>query len=72
MFWLLNSIACLAMTPIANRRQRGGSEGGFGAIILAVAHNEFLTIDLKKHKDQGCVIYDVKGILNKDMIEGNL
>jgi UDP-N-acetyl-D-galactosamine dehydrogenase len=50
----------------------GGSEGGFGAIILAVAHNEFLTIDLKKHKDQGCVIYDVKGILNKDMIEGNL
>jgi UDP-N-acetyl-D-glucosamine/UDP-N-acetyl-D-galactosamine dehydrogenase len=45
----------------------GGVGGGrYGAIILAVAHNEFLKIDLNTHKNSGAVIYDVKGILSKN------
>lgn len=47
-------------------------EGGYGAIILAVAHKEFLKINLQDHKDNGCIIYDVKGILNKAVTDGRL
>jgi len=45
---------------------------GYRAIILAVAHNEFLKIDLNAHKNNGAVIYDVKGILEKVTIDGRL
>jgi len=37
-----------------------------------VAHNQFLKIDLEEHKKLGCVIYDVKGILNQQIIDGRL
>ena len=45
---------------------------GYGAIILAVAHRQFLNIGLKAHKDAGAVIYDVKGILNKELVDARL
>jgi len=45
---------------------------GYGAIILAVAHNQFLSLDLKAHKEAGAVIYDVKGILEKELTDGRL
>jgi UDP-N-acetyl-D-galactosamine dehydrogenase len=35
----------------------------FDAIVLAVAHNEFLEIDIQKLKKENAVVYDVKGIL---------
>lgn len=44
----------------------------FDAIILAVAHNEFLTMDLKALQKEKSVIYDVKGILPRDIIDGRL
>lgn len=44
----------------------------FGAIILAVAHNEFMEIDLKEHKNNGAVIFDVKGILDQDIVDARL
>lgn len=44
----------------------------FDAIILAVAHNEFLTMDLKALQKDKSVIYDVKGILPRDIIDGRL
>jgi UDP-N-acetyl-D-glucosamine/UDP-N-acetyl-D-galactosamine dehydrogenase len=47
-------------------------ENGYGAIILAVAHNEFLKIDLNVHKNKETVIYDVKGILEKEVADGRL
>ena len=47
-------------------------EGGYNAIILAVAHKEFMQINLQEHKDQGCVIYDVKGILDKELFKARL
>ena len=46
--------------------------GLFDAIILAVAHNEFLTLDLKQMVKEGGVIYDVKSILPRDIIDGRL
>jgi UDP-N-acetyl-D-galactosamine dehydrogenase len=45
---------------------------GYEAIILAVAHNAFMKIDLQKHKEMGCIIYDVKGILNQAITDGRL
>ena len=35
----------------------------FDAIVLTVAHKEFLELDLNKLKNKGSVVYDVKGVL---------
>ncbi len=35
----------------------------YDAIVLTVAHNEFLQLDLERLKNGGTVVYDVKGIL---------
>ena len=47
-------------------------EGVFDAIILAVAHNEFLNMDIKSKVHENGIIYDVKGILPRDIIDGRL
>ena len=44
----------------------------YETIILAVSHNEFTQIDLKSHKDRNCIIFDVKGILPKEIIDARL
>ena len=47
-------------------------QGLFDAVILAVAHQEFLQMDVRSMvKDQG-VIYDVKGVLSRDIVDGRL
>ena len=43
----------------------------FDAIVHAVAHNEFKTLDLESLRAEDCVIYDVKGVL-KGNINGKL
>jgi UDP-N-acetyl-D-galactosamine dehydrogenase len=45
---------------------------GYSVIILAVAHKQFLALDLNAHKQTGTVIYDVKGILDKTLTDGRL
>lgn len=40
--------------------------GRFDAIVVAVAHDRFLEIDLNALKAENGIIYDVKGIVNKD------
>ncbi len=47
-------------------------ENKFDAVILAVAHEKFCGIDLSKMLKLNHVVYDVKGILNKDTIDGRL
>lgn len=44
----------------------------FDAVILTVAHQEFLNIDLENYLTEGGVIYDVKGYLAKDLIDKRL
>lgn len=44
----------------------------YGAIILAVAHDEFKKIDLKSQKSNGSIIYDLKGILPKEFVDARL
>lgn len=43
----------------------------FDAIVHAVAHKEFQTLDLEQFRADDCVIYDVKGVL-KGNINGKL
>ncbi|MEE1322889.1 MAG: nucleotide sugar dehydrogenase [Bacteroidales bacterium] len=44
----------------------------YDAIILGVAHKEFLEIDIPSLLNENGVVYDVKGILNRTIIDGRL
>ena len=44
----------------------------FDGALLAVAHNEFLDVDIKSMLKSNSVVYDVKSILNKDHVDGRL
>ena len=44
----------------------------FEAIVLCVAHKQFLTTDLSKLKTANGIVYDVKGILDKAQVDGRL
>ena len=44
----------------------------FDAAILAVSHNEFSKLNLKTLMKENSVIYDVKGFLDRDIVDGRL
>jgi UDP-N-acetyl-D-galactosamine dehydrogenase len=41
-------------------------------IILAVAHNEFLSIDFGKLKNPDTILFDTRAVLNRDWVDGRL
>lgn len=44
----------------------------YDAVILAVSHKEFAELDVKAFGKEKHVIFDVKGFLNKEMVDGRL
>ena len=44
----------------------------YSAIILAVAHDQFKELNFSEIKNHGIVLYDVKSILPKDLVDGRL
>ncbi|KFF00347.1 UDP-N-acetyl-D-galactosamine dehydrogenase [Chryseobacterium formosense] len=44
----------------------------FDVIVLTVAHQEFLDMDLNRYLKENSVIYDVKGVFSKDKINKRL
>lgn len=44
----------------------------YDVIVLAVAHKEFLDLDLAELKSENSVIFDIKGILPKEEVDGRL
>ena len=44
----------------------------YHAVILTVAHNEFLNKELRSHLVEGGILYDVKGILDTKSIDARL
>jgi len=44
----------------------------YSGLILAVAHNEFKSLDFASLKNKGKIIYDVKGIIAKDIVSDRL
>ncbi|HSO89040.1 MAG TPA: nucleotide sugar dehydrogenase [Draconibacterium sp.] len=49
------------------------TENKYDAVVLAVAHKDFKNIDLSKlRNNHNAVIYDIKGIWDKDKVDGRL
>lgn len=46
--------------------------GKYDAIILAVSHKEFAELDVKNFGNENHVIFDVKGFLDKELVDGRL
>jgi UDP-N-acetyl-D-galactosamine dehydrogenase len=44
----------------------------YDAIILAVAHTQFLEQNITKLKHNKTILYDIKGVLDKDIVDGRL
>lgn len=44
----------------------------FNAVILTVAHKEFFELDVTNLLAENAVVYDVKGILPREMVDGRL
>lgn len=44
----------------------------YDAIILAVSHQEFLGLDLNIYAKDNCVVYDVKGVLPRNIVDARL
>lgn len=68
------SQSALASQPITQNlqhRTHNLQQKTFDAIVLGVAHKEFLNLDLAALKKENAIVYDVKGILGKD-VDGKL
>lgn len=46
--------------------------GPFAAVIVAVAHQQFRTFDFATYKKQGAILFDVKGILPRHLVDARL
>jgi UDP-N-acetyl-D-galactosamine dehydrogenase len=44
----------------------------YDAVILAVAHNDFKTVDVPSLLNECGVVYDVKGVLDREIVDGRL
>ena len=44
----------------------------YDAVVLAVAHKEFLGMDVRSLVKEGGVVYDVKGVLPRDVVDARL
>jgi UDP-N-acetyl-D-galactosamine dehydrogenase len=44
----------------------------YDAVILAVAHQEFRDVDFNVFKESGAIIYDIKGILDRNIADARL
>jgi UDP-N-acetyl-D-galactosamine dehydrogenase len=44
----------------------------YSAVVLAVAHDEFKTLNIRDYTRENAVIYDIKGVLNRDEVSDRL
>ncbi len=44
----------------------------YAAVIACVAHDQFKEFDFKKYRDQGAVIFDVKGFVPRELVDARL
>jgi UDP-N-acetyl-D-galactosamine dehydrogenase len=49
-----------------------GMEGDFAGIVLAVAHEVFRGMDFSGYKEKGVVVFDAKGVVEKEWVDGRL
>ena len=46
--------------------------GRYDAVVLAVAHREFAGFDVRKFGSENVAVYDIKGILPRDVVDERL
>jgi UDP-N-acetyl-D-galactosamine dehydrogenase len=46
--------------------------GKYDAVILAVAHEAFRSLDVKNLLSENGVVYDVKGFLDRELVDARL
>ena len=46
--------------------------GTYDAVVLAVAHREFATLEIKQFGRENAVYFDIKGQLPKEQVDGRL
>lgn len=44
----------------------------FDALILAVAHHQFIDLDYQTAKENNCIIFDTKSFINRDFVDARL
>jgi len=44
----------------------------YSAVIACVSHDQFRTFDFKKYKEQGAVVFDVKGFVDRQFVDARL
>ncbi len=44
----------------------------YSAIVACVCHDQFKNFDFKKYKEQGAVIFDVKGFVDRSLVDARL
>ena len=54
------------------KEQEQLAEGAYDAVVLAVSHREFAGLDIKKLLSKDGVVFDVKGVLPKETVDGRL
>lgn len=47
-------------------------EKNYTAVIACVSHDQFKTFDFKKYKEQGAVVFDVKGFVDRQFVDARL
>jgi UDP-N-acetyl-D-glucosamine/UDP-N-acetyl-D-galactosamine dehydrogenase len=47
-------------------------EGVYHAVVVAVAHAEFVSLDVKQYCGEDSVVYDLKGILDRSVVDARL
>src|SRR5690554_3277344 len=53
-------------------KEKSALKENYSAVVVTVAHKDFLELDLSKYRSNTCVIFDVKSFLERDMVDGRL
>jgi len=62
----------LTLMPQLDGTSGGSNDKGFSAVVLAVAHNEFKTLNIRSIVGEHGVVYDVKNLIDKTIVDGRL
>ena len=49
-----------------------GNKNAYDAVVLAVAHDKFLKLDLADFRKGKSILFDIKGILDKSLVDGRV
>ena len=62
----------LELLPMLDQTTSGANGKGYSAVVLAVAHNEFKTMNIRSVVGDNGIIYDVKNLLDAGSVDGRL